>query len=131
MYFSDTAGFFHPRTIKSIKTFKKYCVFALQESGEEENASFFQDSLLYVKTETILLEEGEFFYDQIIGLSVITTDGLLVGKVEDILDTGSNDVYIVKHEGKEYLIPAIKKVVKKIDIANKQIIIQVMEGLLD
>lgn len=103
----------------------------MQESGEEENASFFQDSLLYVKTETILLEEGEFFYDQIIGLSVITTDGLLVGKVEDILDTGSNDVYIVKHEGKEYLIPAIKKVVKKIDIANKQIIIQVMEGLLD
>jgi 16S rRNA processing protein RimM len=81
--------------------------------------------------EEVCLEDGEFFYHQIVGLSVVTTEGRALGKVEDILVTGSNDVYVVKGAGKEYLIPAISDVVKKIDLEGKTILIEAMEGLLD
>jgi 16S rRNA processing protein RimM len=81
--------------------------------------------------EEVCLEDGEFFYSQIVGLSVVTTEGMTLGMVEDILVTGSNDVYVVKDGKREYLIPAIADVVKKIDLEEKTILIEVMEGLLD
>ena len=56
---------------------------------------------------------------------------MALGKVEDILRTGSNDVYIVKQGAREYLIPAIADVIKRIDLHEKKIFIEVMEGLLD
>jgi 16S rRNA processing protein RimM len=56
---------------------------------------------------------------------------MTLGKVEDILATGSNDVYVVKNGKKEYLIPAIADVVKRIDLERKTILIEVMQGLLD
>jgi 16S rRNA processing protein RimM len=81
--------------------------------------------------EEVCLEDGEFFYHQIVGLSVVTAEGMTLGKVEDILATGSNDVYVVKNGKKEYLIPAIADVVKRIDLERKTILIEVMQGLLD
>jgi 16S rRNA processing protein RimM len=94
-------------------------------------ASRYENSLLSVERGSVPLEDGEFFYDQIIGLSAFTTEGALIGQVVDIFETGSNDVYVVRQDAKEYLIPAIKDVVKEIDLGNKRIIIKVMEGLLD
>ena len=87
--------------------------------------------MLYAPGDEIPLEDGEFFHDQIIGLSVVTIGGMALGKVEDILQTGSNDVYIVKQGAREYLIPAIADVIKRIDLQEKKIVIEVMEGLLD
>ena len=53
-----------------------------------------------------------------------------LGKVYDIFSTGSNDVYVVKNElGKQILLPAIESVIKKIDIKNKRIIVNLIEGL--
>ena len=53
-----------------------------------------------------------------------------LGKVDDIFPTGSNDVYVVKNKlGKQILLPAIESVMKKIDIKNKRIIVNLIEGL--
>ena len=53
-----------------------------------------------------------------------------MGKVDDIFPTGSNDVYVVKDElGKQILLPAIESVIKEIDIKNKKIIVDLIEGL--
>jgi 16S rRNA processing protein RimM len=77
------------------------------------------------------LNEGEFYYHEIIGCSVETVDGEKLGKIKEILSTGANDVWVIQRNGvKDALIPYIKDVVQKIDIDNKLIIIQPMEGLL-
>lgn len=55
----------------------------------------------------------------------------MVGKIEGIFETVSNDIYIVRNNDKEYLIPAIKDVIKKIEIEKKRIIIKIINGLLD
>jgi len=77
------------------------------------------------------LEEGEFYFYQIIGCAVYTTGGEEIGTVKEILTPGANDVWVVKSpEGKEYLIPYIEPVVKKVDIEKRMIEIEPMEGLL-
>ncbi len=75
---------------------------------------------------------GEFFIHDLIGCRVITEDGEFIGTLADVYQISSNDVYVVKGEtGKEFLIPAIKEVVKRVNIENKQIIIHLLEGLLE
>jgi len=77
------------------------------------------------------LQKNEFYHRQIIGLMVITSEGREIGRVAEILETGSNDVYVVRGQGKEYLIPAIKDIISRIDLRSGTIIITPMEGLLD
>jgi 16S rRNA processing protein RimM len=75
------------------------------------------------------LPEDQYYQFDIIGLEVSTTGGAVLGKVTDILNCG-NDVYVVKGEGKEILIPATKDVIKSIDLKSKKIVIEPIEGLL-
>ncbi|WP_088006012.1 ribosome maturation factor RimM [Indiicoccus explosivorum] len=78
------------------------------------------------------LEEHEYYYHEIIGCTVVTEDGREIGMVTDILETGANDVWAVKPEtGKMQYIPYIEDVVKEIDVENKKIVIELMEGLLN
>ena len=77
------------------------------------------------------LEENEFYYFEIIGCEVVTTDGEKIGEISEILETGANDVWVVKRQGqKDALIPYIEDVVKDVDIDAKTVTIQVLEGLL-
>ncbi|KKB39318.1 ribosome maturation factor RimM [Bacillus thermotolerans] len=77
------------------------------------------------------LEENEFYFYEIIGCTVVTVEDEEVGRVTEILTPGANDVWVVKgKDGKEHYIPYIEDVVKKVDIKEKKIVIEVMEGLL-
>ncbi|WP_442599477.1 ribosome maturation factor RimM [Neobacillus sp. D3-1R] len=77
------------------------------------------------------LEENEFYFHEIIGCEIFTLDGELVGEIREILTPGANDVWVIKGKGgKEILIPYIEQVVKVIDVKNKKIIIDPIEGLL-
>ena len=79
------------------------------------------------------LEEGVYYWVDIIGLSVFTTDNQYIGRVESIMATGGNDVYIVKNKTKdentELLIPAIESVVLEIDFKNKTMRVELPKGL--
>jgi 16S rRNA processing protein RimM len=78
------------------------------------------------------LEEGEYYFHEIIGCTVVTEQGETVGTVKEILTPGANDVWVVKGKGgKEILIPYIADVVKKVDVKEKLITIHPMEGLLE
>lgn len=77
------------------------------------------------------LEEDEFYYHEIIGCTVTTLAGDEIGKVREILTPGANDVWVIKGKGgKDVLIPYIEDVVKKVDVKEKSIIIDPIEGLL-
>jgi 16S rRNA processing protein RimM len=74
---------------------------------------------------------GQFYWHQVIGLTVEdATSGEKLGTVTDILETGANDVYIVKGDRGEILVPAIKSVVKKIDLEAGRMLIEPLPGLL-
>jgi 16S rRNA processing protein RimM len=82
------------------------------------------------RAEAMPLPEGHYYYDQIIGLNAITTDGTSLGTVVEILSTGSNEVYVVRDEGRGVLIPAIRDVVREIDLAAGVLVVEPIEGLL-
>lgn len=81
-------------------------------------------------SEAITLPEDEYYLYQLMGLQVFTEDGELLGEVIDILSTGANEVYVVRGERGEVLIPAIEDVVRKIDLEGGRLIIRPIEGLL-
>jgi 16S rRNA processing protein RimM len=76
------------------------------------------------------LSEGEYYQFQILGLEVRTTEGEPLGKVTQILSTGSNDVFVVRGEGGELLIPALDDVIKAIDLDEGRMEVELVEGLL-
>lgn len=77
------------------------------------------------------LEEGSYYVVDILGCKVNTDANQELGKIVDVFQTGSNDVYVVKYEqGKQILLPAIKQVIKNVDIKNKIITVHLLEGLV-
>jgi 16S rRNA processing protein RimM len=76
-------------------------------------------------------DEDEYYWRDLIGLAVQTDQGIKLGELVDIFETGSSDVYVVRGSSKEYLIPAIADVIAHIDIAGKKMIITPLDGLLD
>ncbi|MBE0415686.1 MAG: 16S rRNA processing protein RimM [Dehalococcoidia bacterium] len=77
------------------------------------------------------LPEDEYYQFQLLGLEVLTTEGELLGRIAQILPTGSNDVYVVPSKDGELLIPAIEEVVKSVDIRKGCMIIEKIDGLLE
>lgn len=87
------------------------------------------------ENELVDLDEGEYYYHQIIDCKVVTEDGEELGKVTDILSPGANDVWVVKGKGengrpKEILLPVIDEVLREVDVANKTITVHLLEGLI-
>jgi 16S rRNA processing protein RimM len=83
------------------------------------------------REQMVKLPPGRYFVFDLIGLKVITTGGMRIGKIKDVLSLPANDLYLVEGEGKEHHIPALKEVVRKIDLKKKEMIIEPTEGLLD
>ena len=79
--------------------------------------------------EEATLEEGEYFHYQLIGMEVRTQDGELLGELREILETGSNDVYIVQGEAGELLIPATAQVVLEVDVSAGSMTVELLDGL--
>ena len=75
------------------------------------------------------LPEGEYYWQQLIGLTVVTETGALVGTLEEIFPTGSNDVFVCRGGVKEVLLPAIADVVLTVDVVKKIMVVRLPEGL--
>lgn len=76
------------------------------------------------------LEPGEYYHYQLVGLSVTADDGEHLGKISEVLATGSNDVYVVAgNDGSELLLPAVQQVIKDIDLAAGNITVHLISGL--
>lgn len=76
-------------------------------------------------------DEGEYYWQDLLGLAVVTDAGVPLGTISDILETGANDIYVVTGTGHEYLIPAVASVVNTVDLTAKTMTITPLEGLLD
>ena len=83
-----------------------------------------------LQIEAMPLEQDEYYEHQIAGLAVWTAGGEYLGTVHEVISTGSNDVYLVRGEGREILIPAIEDVVLEINLAQGRLVVELMEGLV-
>ncbi len=75
--------------------------------------------------------DNEFYYFQVLGLRVETTDGRMLGQIEEVFFNGANDVWVVKEGRREVLIPVIDDVVRRIDLEAGLAIVEAIPGLLD
>ena len=73
----------------------------------------------------------EYYWSDLLGLKVLTVDGLELGIIKDIFETGSSDIYVVRSNDREYLIPAIADVISSVDLQKRVMLITPLEGLLD
>ena len=123
-----------PWTLEGFRLHKGRALLKLEGCDDRSMAESLRPNLVLIPLEeAIPLEEDEYYEHQIVGLEVWTTSGEQLGKVEDILYTGANEVYIVRDQapgGREILIPAIEDVVVEIDLEAGRITIEPLEGLL-
>jgi len=104
----------------------------LQDIADRNAAETYRGADVEVATQdAVRLPRGQFYWHQVIGLRVEhATTGELLGQVSDIIETGANDVYVVKGEHREILVPAIKDVVKQIDPSAGRMLIEPLPGML-
>lgn len=118
--------------IQEVKYHKNMVLMKLEGIDTPEQADKLRQSYLLVDREKEKpLEEGVYYIVDLIGLKVYTDEDVLLGNVEDIFNTGSNDIYVVKDEnGKQVLLPGIPEVLKKVDLENGRITVHLIPGLM-
>lgn len=88
--------------------------------------------LFVSRDHAVPLGKDEYYIADLIGLKVLKEDGGYLGELIDVLQTGANDVYVVKMEdGREVLLPVIRDCIKKVDLEQGEILVHLMKGLLD
>lgn len=111
---------------------KDFAIVKFAEVKNLQDAERLKDYFIKVPMqEAVELPEGHYFLHDIIGLDVFTDEGEHLGKLEDIITTGSNDIYVVYQGKKEIMLPAVHEVVKEINLAEKKMVVHIIEGLLD
>lgn len=119
--------------VERVKYFKNMVIVKFREFNSMNEAEVLRQRDLYVDREhAIVLEEGEYFIADLIGMSVVTDEGRYLGALHDVLQTGANDVYSVLMEnGREVLLPAIPQCILDISMEKREIRIHLMKGLLE
>jgi 16S rRNA processing protein RimM len=117
--------------LEEAKQQKKWVLLKFRERDRIEDVEELVGLTLYMdRRELPRLEEGEYYWHDLIGMEVLTDSGRLVGTLEKVMETGSHDVYVVLKGEREVLVPAIRDVVREVDVPGKRMIIHAVEGLL-
>ncbi len=111
---------------------KNLVYFMLENIDDMDTAESFRDTFVSIFDDQLReLPENSYYLFDLEGMEVFTAEGEFLGKIDVVYQTGANDVYEIVNNKKSFLIPAIKDVVKEVDIKNKKMVINVIEGLLE
>ncbi|MBQ8663420.1 MAG: 16S rRNA processing protein RimM [Eubacterium sp.] len=115
------------------KFFKQMVILKFKEFTNINEVERFRGKSLYVTRENaVKLKKDEYFIADMIGMQVVADDGEELGILDDVLQTGANDVYVITKEGeKELLLPAIKECILNIDMDKHLMTVHLMPGLRD
>lgn len=118
--------------IEEVKYQKNMVLVKFKGIETVENAEKLRNSFVEIdRADAIPLEEGQYFIADLLGLDVFLDTGEKLGVLEDIYNTGSSDIYVVKNElGKQFLLPYIDEVIKQINLEEGKIIVHIIEGLI-
>lgn len=120
-------------TVNGVRYFNDLVIvkFACFDSPEEVR-KYLQADVLIDRKYGVPLEEGEYYIADLLGLNVVSDEGTELGVLKDVLQTGANDVYLVKNKtGKELLFPVIPECIRNVDLETGVVTVHIMPGLLD
>jgi len=127
----EAGGQENSREIKWVKPHTGTTLLLFEGIVEHHQAQALIGAQLFVLKEDLgELEDDTHFWFDLIGMAVYTTEAAYLGRIESIIETGSNDVYVVQDNKKEVLIPALESVVVDIDVKNKRMQVDLPEGLV-
>ncbi|MEB1810063.1 MAG: ribosome maturation factor RimM [Bacillaceae bacterium] len=122
-----------PVIVESHRKHKNFDLLTFEGHTNISQVEKFKGGTLKVSEDALgELDEGEFYYHEIIGCQVYTNDGTELGKIKEVLSPGANDVWVIQSKagGKDILIPYIDDVVKEVNVAEKKVTIELLEGLI-
>ncbi len=119
--------------IENAKFFKQMVIVKFREYNSMDEAEKLRGYELFVTREyAVPLGKNEYYVADLIGMKVMTDQDMELGTIQDVLQTGANDVYVVKQEsGKEVLLPAIRDCILSVDVEQAVMTVHVLDGLLD
>ncbi len=131
VYLKNGKGIEKSLTLESSRPHQQMTVLAFREVQRIEEAEELVGCSLYLAPENLpTLPADEFYWYQLQGLEVKTEKGRLLGRLEEIVPTGSNDVFVVRKDHEEFLVPATDEVVVHVDLKSKTMVVRPIEGLL-
>jgi 16S rRNA processing protein RimM len=118
-----------PHRLGTVRWADKNMLVTIKGYATPEAAARFRNTYVYVRADALpTLPEGEYYHHQLVGLRVKTEDGQVLGVLEEIIETGANDVYVVRNEGgQETLVPAIKDVVLDVNIEAGEMTVRLQQ----
>ena len=128
----DTGKGMRELEVVQVKFFKNLVILKFRGCDKIEDVMGFKGRELYVTRENaVKLKKNEYFVADLIGMKVFLEDGSYLGTLDDVLQTGANDVYEVHMEdGREVLIPAIRQCILAVDTEEEKMTVHLLEGLL-
>ena len=122
-----------PLTISRQRSHNDGILLGFEGLSTPEQVGRFRNQVLSISTaDAIELADDEYYFHELMGLSVLDETGDLLGEVTEIIETGANDVYVVTNQaGREVLLPAISDVILDIDLGKKQMKVHLLPGLMD
>ncbi len=130
-WFRLVSGKIHQLNVASIRPHKNAFLMDVDGIGSAHDAEAYRGAEILVSEDSLIREEGTYFWFELLGLDVYVDTGVFLGRVSQIIATGANDIYVVRKGEKEVYIPASTEVIADIDLDHKRITISPMEGLLD
>ena len=117
--------------VQNVQIQSKFVIVKFAGIENRDEATLLRGAEIQVsRKDAVKLPEGSYFICDLIGCRVVEQDGNLLGVVDDVFSTGSNDVYSVKDpEGRNIMLPAIAQVVKDVDVEKGEIIVELLPGL--
>jgi 16S rRNA processing protein RimM len=114
-----------PVSIATVREAQGYVYLTLKGSPDRTSVDKFRHALLQVPEEALLpLPEGEYYRFQLLGMTVVDRAGTVLGTLDEIIETGANDVYRVHGaDGVDVLLPATADVIVSVDVAGKQMVV--------
>ena len=128
----DAGGTHVPVVVENARVNKNFDLLKFVGMDHINDVEKYKGCEILVKADDLeALEGDEFYYFEVIGCAVRTLEEVVLGEIVDILQTGANDVWVVKRKGeKDLLIPYIHDVVKDVNIVDKVVTIELLEGLV-
>lgn len=118
--------------IDAVSKHKRFLIIKFREVEDMNAAEGLRGGYLEItRGQLAPLPADSFYIFEIIGLKVYNPAGSYLGHVSDVLQTGANDVYVVETGGKPLLIPALKQVIREIDLPGRRMRVELPEGLME
>ena len=129
--FIKKAGAYAEYKVKKSAIFKQFVLFDLAGVADMDAALALKNTVVYADRDDFELEEGDYFIADIIGCDVIDADnGTVYGKLSEVVNRGASDIYVVKTEKGEAMIPAVDEFIDRVEV-GKAVYVRPISGMFD